>query len=163
MWGKQRPIHPDYPYGAALIYNQQSNVIESRYYGENLKGVIARIGNVEKSITYNLARLADIPKAGQMYNDDYYISRFPWSIRPTYIKCTIGLSKDFNRLSQYIGISSVKRFSEVSQNQAIERNLLFREYIVVGKEEDPDSDSLIGDNFLSAISNTFIQEEIPNL
>lgn len=156
--GQTKTYYPDYPYGAALIYNQQSNVIESRYYGENLKGVIARIGNVEKSITYNLARLADIPKAGQMYNDDYYISAVSVEYLPTYIKCTIGLSKDFNRLSQYIGISSVKRFSEVSQSQAVERNLLFREYIVVGKEEDPDSDSLIGDNFLSAISNTFIQE-----
>lgn len=156
--GQTKTFFPDYPYGAALIYNQQSNVIESRYYGENLKGVIARIGNVEKSITYNLARLSDIPKAGQMYDDDYYISAVSVEYLPTYIKCTIGLSKDFNRLSQYIGISSVKRFSEVSQSQAVERNLLYREYIVVGKEETPDNDSLIGDNFMYAVADTFDQQ-----
>lgn len=155
--GQTKTYYPDYPYGAALIYNQQSNVIESRYYGENLKGVIARIGNVEKSITYNLARLSDIPKAGQMYDDDYYISAVSVEYLPTYIKCTIGLSKDFNRLSQYIGISSVKRFSEISQTQAVERNLLYREYIVVGKEETPDKDSLIGSQFLRGVEKTFLQ------
>lgn len=156
--GQTKTYYPDYPYGAALIYNQQSNVIESRYYGENLKGVIARIGNVEKSITYNLARLSDIPKAGQMYDDDYYISAVSVEYLPTYIKCTIGLSKDFNRLSQYIGISSVKRFSEISQTQAVERNLLYREYIVIGKEETPDDDSRIGYNFMFALADTFEQQ-----
>lgn len=156
--GQTKTYYPDYPYGAALIYNQQSNVIESRYYGENLKGVIARIGNVEKSITYNLARLSDIPKAGQMYDDDYYISAVSVEYLPTYIKCTIGLSKDFNRLSQYIGISSVKRFSEISQTQAMERNLLYREYIVIGKEETPDDDSRIGYNFMFALADTFEQQ-----
>lgn len=155
--GQTKTYYPDYPYGAALIYNQQSNVIESRYYGENLKGVIARIGNVEKSITYNLARLSDIPKAGQMYDDDYYISAVSVEYLPTYIKCTIGLSKDFNRLSQYIGISSVKRFSEISQTQAVERNLLYREYIVVGKEETPDADSRIRDGMMEGIAATFTQ------
>lgn len=157
--GQTKVNYQDYPRAAALIYNQQANVIESRYYGENLKGVIARLGNVDKSITYNLARLSDIPKAGQMYNDDYYISTVAVEYLPTYIKCTIGLSKDFNRLSQYIGISSVKRYSEVSQGQAVERNTLWKEYIVVGDEEEQDTNSYLGELFLLVILNTFVQNE----
>ena len=149
--------YQDYPWAAALIFNQQSNVIESRYYGENLKGAIARIGNVEKSITYNLARLHEIPEAGQMFDKDYYISAVSTEFLPTYIKCTLGLSKDFNRLSQYIGISSVKRFSEVSQGQALERNILYKEYVVIGDPETADTDSMIGDNLLGAIADTFTQ------
>lgn len=155
--GQTKVNYQDYPRAAALIYNQQSNVIESRYYGENLKGVIARLGNVDKSITYNLARLSDIPKAGQMYNDDYYISTVAVEYLPTYIKCTIGLSKDFNRLSQYIGISSVKRYSEVSQGQAVERNTLWKEYIVVGDISLVDDNCHIGNNFIEAIADTFTQ------
>lgn len=151
--GQTKVNYKDYPYGAALIYNQQSNVIESRYYGENLKGVIARIGNVDKSITYNLARLSDIPQAGQMFDEDYYISAVSVEFLPTYIKCTLGLSKDFNRLSQYIGISSVKRYSEVSQGQAVERNTLWKEYIVVGDAETADIDCDITDKMLASISN----------
>ena len=157
--GQTKLNYGDYPYAATLIYNQQSNIIESRYYGENLKGAIARLGNVEKSITYNLSRLSDIPKAGQMFDDDYYISAVSVEFLPTYIKCTLGLSKDFNRLSQYIGISSVKRFSEVSQTQAAERNTLWKEYIVVGDQTEADTDCYIGPNMMQLIANAFTQTE----
>lgn len=149
--------YTDFPYGAGLIYNQSANVIESRYYGENLKGAIARTGNVEISKTYNLARLTQIPKAGTLYNDDYYISAVAVEFLPTYIKCTIGLAKDFNRLSKYIGISSVKRYSEVSQGQALERSTLWREFIVVGDELEADTDGFTRDLMLEVIADTFTQ------
>lgn len=149
--------YKDYPVPAALVYNQQANVIESRYFGENLKGAVARIGNVEKAVTLNLARLSEVPEAGQMYDEDYYISAVSVEFLPTYIKCTVGLSKDFNRLSEYIGISSVKRFSEVSQGQAVERNTLWREFIVIGDAMTADSDCRIGDTFMETVRNTITQ------
>lgn len=150
-----KPYIGDMPRGSTLIYNQGANVIEGRFYGENLKGVIARLGNVEKTKTYRLSRLGLIPKAGQKYDEDYYISAVNVELFPNLITVTIGLSKDFNRLSQYIGISSVKRFSEVSQTQALERNVLYRDYIVIGDSVTADSDSRIGDTLLNAISATF--------
>ena len=155
--GQTKVNYQDYPYGAALIYNQGANVIESRYYGENLKGAIARIGNVEKSVTYIIGRLGHLPEAGQMFDDEYYISAVSVEFMPTYIKCTLGLSKDFNRLSQYIGISSVKRYSEVSQTQSVERNTLWKEYIVVGDSIEADDDCDINDTFMTAVSQTFTQ------
>ncbi len=155
--GQSKVNYQDFPYGAALIYNQQANVIESRYYGENLKGAIARTGNIELSKTYNLSRLTQIPKAGTLYNDDYYISAVSVEFLPTYIKCTIGLSKDFNRLSKYIGISSTKRFSEVSQGQALERNTLWKEYIVVGDSITADTGGFTLDAMMSAVAATFTQ------
>ena len=160
--GQTKQDYGDYPYAASLIYNQQSNIIEARYYGENLKGAIARLGNVEKSVTYNLAFLHEIPSAGRLYDDDYYISAVSVEFMPTYIKCTLGLSKDFNRLSQYIGISSVRRFSEVSQTQAVERNTLWKEYIVIGDQTDDDTDCYIGPNMIKLIANAFTQSESYN-
>lgn len=151
-----KPYYKDFPRGSALIYNQGANVIESRFYGENLKGVIARLGNVEMSRSYRLSRLGLIPKAGQLYNDDYYISAVTVELFTNVINVTIALSKDFNRLSKYIGISSVKRFSEVSQTQAQERNVLVREYVVIGDEETPDNACYIQSSFMEAIRNTFV-------
>ena len=156
--GQGKVNYLDFPYGAGLIFNQQANVIEARYYGENLKGAIARLGNVELSKTYLLSRLAHVPKAGTLYNDDYYISAVAVEFLPTYIKCTIGLSKDFNRLSQYIGISSVKRFSEVSQGQAMERNTLWREFCVIGDPVTPDGAAGLAQvALLNAVYYTFTQ------
>lgn len=154
-----KPNYKEFNRPAALIFNQQANIVESRYYGENLKGAVARIGNIDLSLTYRLYFISDIPQAGQMYDDNYYISAVSVEYLPTCILCTIGLSRDFNRLSSYIGINSEKRYSEVSQTQAVERNTLWREYIVVGdfEEEYYKKNSLIGTKMLSAIAATFTQ------
>lgn len=157
---QSKPNYKDFKYPAALIVNQQSNIIESRYYGENLKGAVARLGNIEKSVMYNCGSLSKVPKAGQLYKDDYYISAVAAEILPNYIRCTLGLSKDFNRLSQYIGVSSEKRYYEISEKQAIERNVLYREYIVIGNQEPIDEEvsaSRITPQMLKAIAATFTQ------
>ena len=114
-----------------LAYNQSANLIESSYYGEHLKGIVARLGNVQKTYTYNLAFLSQIPQIGQKYDDDYYISTVSCELLPTYIKCTIALSKDFNRLSSYIGINSNKRMWEVSEKQSQNRDSVFTEYLLI--------------------------------
>ena len=152
---QSKPYYKDNPRSAGLIFNQQSNLIENKYYGENLKGMVARLGNVEKTITYVFGRRRWIPKAGMKFDDDYYISAVASEILPTYIVCTIALSKDFNRLSQYIGISSVKRYSEISESQAAERNVLLREFIVIGDLEEADSDTYIGPSFMADVQQIF--------
>lgn len=118
-----------------LAYNQDANLIESRYFGENLKGVVARLGNVEKTYTYNLAFLSDIPKVGTLFDDNYYISTVNTEILPVYIRCTVALSKDFNRLSQHIGISSEKRMWEVSERQAFNRETVINSMVVISEKE----------------------------
>ena len=124
----------------ALAYNQGENLIETRYYGENLKGVVARLGNIEKTYTYHLAFLSDIPKVGTLFDDNYYISSVYTEILQSVIKCTVGLSKDFNRLSQYVGISSNKRMWEVSEKQSQERQSIYTEYMKVSMKDNAGSD-----------------------
>ena len=149
--------YKDYPTKAAMIYNQQSNVMDSKAYGENLKGVIARLGNAEKSYTYHLSRLSQIPTPGMMFDDDYTISGVYVEILSTLINCTVALTKNFNRISRYVGISSVKRYSQISQTMAVERNIIWNEYIVIGDEETPDLTTTIGGRFMSALADTFLQ------
>ena len=116
----------------ALAYNQSANLIESRYYGENLKGTIARIGNVGRSRTFIGQKLSSIPKCGQLFDEDYYIAgvSVEWGVFD--YKCTLAMSKDFNRLSQYIGIDAQKRYYEVSEKAAYNRNINLTDYLVIG-------------------------------
>ena len=123
-----------------IAYNQGENLIETRYYGENLKGVVARLGNIEKTYTYHLAYLSDIPKVGYLFDKYYYISSVYVEILQSVIKCTIGLSKDFNRLSQYVGISSNKRMWEVSEKQSQERQSIYTEYLKVSMTDTAGND-----------------------
>lgn len=123
----------------ALVYNQSANLVETRYYGENLKGVVARLGNVEKTLTYKVAFLSDIPKSGDMFDDEYYISTVAVDYQPFYIKVTVGLSKDFNRLSQYVGISSNQRMYVVSEKQAQDRDSVYVNYLEIKDANDSPS------------------------
>ena len=145
----------NYKANIALAYNQSANVIESTAYGENLKGVVARLGNPERSVTVALCTFAQIPKAGTKYDNDYYISTVSVEVYKTYIRCTMGLTKDFNRISAYIGVSSERRLYEVSERAAYERTSLFKEYVVIGDEETPDDNSYLGDNFMALVGGTF--------
>ena len=134
----------------ALAYNQSANLVETRYYGENLKGVVARLGNVEKTYTYKIGFLSDIPKVGELFDDHYYISAVSVEIEPFFIKVTVGLSKDFNRLSEYVGISSNIRMYEVSEKQAFQRDTVWTDFIVVTDNRTEAESSVYG-NTLSKI------------
>lgn len=143
----------------ALAYNQSANLIESRYYGENLKGTIARIGNVGRSRTFIGQKLSSIPKCGQLFDEDYYIAgvSVEWGVFD--YKCTLALSKDFNRLSQYIGIDAQKRYYEVSEKAAYNRNINFTDYLVIGDSMgEAEYTYFSGTTALSEIRSTFLSE-----
>ena len=150
-----KPNYRDYKYPAQLIYNQSANIVDARAFGENLKGVIARLGNAEKSHTYMLTRLKQIPKAGMKFDDDYYISAVYTEEMTSYYRCTVALTKDFNRISQFIGVPSEKRYSQVSQTMAAERNVLYQEYIVIGDYIAPDVWTSTGYNMLLSFATVF--------
>lgn len=115
---------------SVIAYNQGANAIESKYYGEQLKGVVERLGNVEKTYTYQLAFLSQIPKVGQRFDNNYYISNVTYELLPLHIKCTVALSKHFNRISEYIGVNSQKRMWEISERQSQLRQSVYTTYIV---------------------------------
>lgn len=152
-----KPNYTEYDTEATQIYNQTSNLVESRAFGENIKGVIARMGNPEISRTYMFTRLSQIPRAGMKYDDDYYISAVYTEYFTPYIRCTVALTKDFNRISQYIGIPSYKRYSEVSQTMAAERNVVYEEYIVVGDNIQRITPFVIRNYFMYYVKGIFLQ------
>ena len=129
--GKSLYVEGETPF--IQLYNQSENVVESQYFGENLKGVAARLGNVEEERTFILKSINDIPRVGQML-DEYAISAVSTEFYPWDIKCTVGLSKDFNRISEYVGINSQKRMYEVSERQATQRDILYKETLVIGEK-----------------------------
>lgn len=118
-------------FSSTLAYNQGANKIETRYYSENLRGAVERMGNIEKTYTYHLAFLSQIPKIGTKYNSQYYITNVASELYPNFIKCTIALSKNFNRLSEYVGINSQKRMWEISERNALRRASNVNTYIVI--------------------------------
>lgn len=133
---KQSKQYTESPLPTEIAYNQGQNLIESGYFGENLKGVVARLGNVDKVITIIKRGLPKIPKVGTLYDDDYYISAVAVEVMPFYTKITLALSKDFNRYSDFVGVNSQRRFFEVSEKQAYDSFIHYRDYVVIGDKQN---------------------------
>jgi hypothetical protein len=112
------------------IHNQTENMINADNFGENVKGVAARLGNVEEERTYILDNLSDIPKTGTIL-DGFAIADVTTEIAPYHIKCTVALSKDFNRISEYVGLNSIKRLYEISEREVYDRNIVIDQTLVV--------------------------------
>lgn len=116
------------------IYQQGENLLESLYFGENLKGAAARLGNVQEQRTYILPRLSAVPSLSETIGG-MSISGIKTEILSSYVRTTVELTKDYNRISEYVGIDSQKRVYEVSEKNAYDRSVLLRAFIVVGGKE----------------------------
>ena len=115
------------------VYNQSGNMIETTYYGENLKMTAAMLGNPEEERTYLLSPQARLPGVGKRL-DNFAISAVKAEIYPRYTKATLALTRDFERISEFVGIDSVKRVYEVSEKEVYNRNVFLKSYIVIGKK-----------------------------
>lgn len=135
-------LHPDFLFlvntgsetASALPENQTENIVDSEEIGNKIKGVIARLSNPQKSITTFVEKATDLPTIGQKYGD-YYVTAITREMHDNYVQATIDLSKNFNRISEYVGLESERRFFEVSENQAIERMINIPLVISVGRAD----------------------------
>lgn len=145
-----------------IAHNQSANQVETQYYGENVKGLAERLGNIEKSYTFHAMNIETIPKAGQLWDDDYYISTVAVEVNFDRFVCTVGLSKNFNRKSKYIGANSYRRIYEISERMVQERQSIYTDYLVVTDREAPAPEyakNMFCDqyNFFNNLVQTFLQ------
>lgn len=101
------------------IYNQNESVVDAIALGENMRGVVARIGNEVKTRTFYCS-LNDIPTPGELFEGDY-IGIVDWEIDAHKCRVTVTTSPDFNMWSEYLALNSQFRLFDVSERQAIER------------------------------------------
>lgn len=144
------------PLPRTVNYTQSDNSVETQYFGENIKGAIARMGNAEKNVTMDFRSLYNIPKAGQLFDDEYYISEVSTAVSSDIFQVTLGLSKNFNRKSKYIGASSIKRLYEVSEEQVQERHTVLQDYIVIGGTiSQSNNDGYFNNAYLQVLGKAF--------
>ena len=148
------------PLPRVVNYAQSDNSAETRFFGENIKGAVSRMGNPEKTYTLNLRNLNNIPKTGQLWDNEHYIVSVSTAVNQDLFEVSVGLSKNFNRKSQYIGASSIKRIYEVSEEMVQQRHTVYTDYIVLSKKEPPtvniyDTGLLLGDAGVKAVASTF--------
>ena len=130
------------PYDRVPQHNQFSNqtdvVIDSIKYGNNIYGMLIRTGNATYTKQEWVEDLASLKKSGELYlinNEWYYVSKCTNTYFTDHIISEVEFSKDFNKLSQIIGIPSEPRFYEISEQSLIKREVAINDYIVLGTKK----------------------------
>ena len=116
----------------ALVYNQGANVAETSFYGEKMRGAIARLGQDVEQRTYDIKTYSQMPKVGQIL-DGKYIATIDAEYDITRIRITVTLAKNFNQLSQFVGLNSNYRLYDISEKQSVERHIHYADKILIGK------------------------------
>ena len=115
--------------------NQNDKTIDSKKLGENLYGQLLRSGNTSKDRFEYVTKLNDIKEAGELYRFDdnnYYVAKNTLIFYPAQVQCEVEYSKDYNKLSEIIGIDSQPRFYEIAETGAIKRDIVFDAFLTLG-------------------------------
>ena len=126
-----------------IAYNQSANKISSIAYGEAMKGAIAKLGNPERTLVFilNDVDLINKIKCGIKYDDEYYISVVKIEWYKDFAKVSIGLSKGFNAISEYVGIKNELRHYEVT-TETQNAYTVYEDFIIIGYSVTPTSQAI---------------------
>ena len=120
--------------------NQQDKMVDSVKFGNQTYGKLIKTGNTEYKTTEWNDNLYDLKKSGQLINirgNIYYVARAEHSFFQDHIISEITYSKDYNKLSEIIGIPSEPRFFEISEQSQVDRHVSFNHFLCVHTEDLP--------------------------
>lgn len=156
-----KPYRDTHPRKNILYYNQAANVVESSYYGHNMKYYLSRIGNDLYVATYKFQKWTSLPKIGQVFADKY-ISQVDILAEQDFIIATLYLTPNFNRLNQNVGINAMRRQYEVSERQSVNRDINRSEFIVLSHTPQPSEAPSITDAGISSYLGTYFGSQFDN-
>ena len=115
--------------------NQQDVLVDGNKFGNNIYGKLIRTGNTEYTVVDWIDTLTALKHVGELYkinNELYYVSSVRTTNYGTNLVSETIFTKDYNQLSEIIGIPSEPRFYEISEQSLIEREVAIDDYLVVG-------------------------------
>ena len=119
--------------------NQTDVVVDSIKFGNNMFGKLIRTGNNSYDIYEWNDVWENVKHKGELYRINgelYYVAKITHTIYHSYIVSKVSYSKDYNELSNVIGIPSEPRFYEISEQSLIRRDFEINDIILLTDNKD---------------------------
>lgn len=114
--------------------NQQDILVDSAAFGANMFGKLIRTGNSNYKMREWCNNTDEIKHKGELFiieNQWYYVAKVTNIFFPDHIESIVEYSKDYNQLSEIIGIPSEPRFYEISERSRIDREVQLNDYLLI--------------------------------
>lgn len=161
--GRVEQVSQKYKYEGETFTTQESAEVSLNKMGNNLQGLIAKVGNKKENISLDVTSYGSRMRVGSIWiNDDNerYIANVvqtTFSTSQDKVIINAEFSKDFNLLSQFTKIDQQKRFYEISERLTTKGYENITEYIYFSYNDNMIQD----DNFVeSSINNIYILNAI---
>ena len=108
--------------------NQTDVVVDSIKFGNNMYGKLIKTGNSSYEKMEWVDKYSNLKRKGELYRINgelYYVAKVTNYVFSSHILSDVKFSKDYNELSQVVGIPSEPRFYEIS-----EQSLIWREFAI---------------------------------
>ena len=114
--------------------NQQDISVDSVKFGNQTYGKLIKTGNTDLKTTEWNDNISNLKKAGQLVDirgNIYYVAKATHTYFQDHILSEITYSKDYNQLSEIIGIPSEPRFFEISEQSMVDRQVVIGENLLL--------------------------------
>lgn len=140
--GKMVQASLDNKYDGETYVNQESGQVNLNRMGNNLQGLIAKVGNEIENITLNVTSYGSRMRVGSIWKTDdgekfvANVVQTTFSTNENNVIVNAQFTKNFNLLSQYTKIDQQKRFYEISNELTSKGYETITEYLYLSYEDE---------------------------
>lgn len=114
------------------LENQTNKIVSFENFGNHLISTAQRKGNTEKEITIRHMDITKLYSNGDYTKDNEIITECEYIYFNDFILGKYTLSKNYNRINEYIGVNSeIRQWQIPSQNKSYERKIVVKNYLEV--------------------------------
>lgn len=165
--GKMEQVSLENKYNGETYANQESGQVNVNRMGNNLQGLIAKLGNKVENLTLKVSSYGSRMRVGSIWKTDdgeKYIANVVQTTFSTSADSVIinaQFTKNFNMIAQYTKIDQQKRFYEISNELTSKGYETITEYIYLSYEYYSYDDSAIANEVIldSMFGDTLLVNE----
>ena len=127
---------------AAINVNQSTNLTDNIALGQNMQGLVQRLGQDEKLYTVRFKKYQNVWNIGNYTSDGYIVTKRGISIYNDIVIGNMTLNKNFNRRSQFVDLDSeIRQFVIPAKENSLTRHSLIKQYVYFSTKTESGEDS----------------------
>lgn len=148
---------------AMINVNQSTNLTNNIALGQNMQGLVQRLGQDEKLYTVRFKNYQTVWKIGDYTSDGYIVTKRGISIYNDVVIGNMTLNKNFNRRSQFVDLDSeIRQFVIPAKENSLTRHSLIKQYVYFGTQQMESGSGSIFTSRVFGYSLTSRSEETDN-
>jgi hypothetical protein len=141
--------------------NQKLRIVDLEAFANNMKGRINQLGESQLTLSHKVKNISQSWKIGDFTADKFVVTKKEVIVQRDHYIINYELNKNFNKISQFVGIDQEIRQWEIGESgRSLDRDLNYNEYIEIYADDEGafsqgDNDTTLENNslFLSTFNS----------